>query len=341
MKQQSSQRGFTLIEIMIVLTISAIMLLGVAKIFDITKRGYFATELQTRMQENARLAMYFISRDFRQAGLMGCRNGLAASAGSPLGTENLLVTTSTASHEDNFLTGSGASTQLNIVTAERVTASPSAWVPSGAIAGTDAITIRGAFSPGRLTTATASGTSISINNSDGFFIPATGTTLDRLLITDCRQLSIGGVATAATNSVTLGTALTGIYPVGSEVFKLDTAVYFIQNNAAGIPGLRRRLSDSPAQEIIEGVENMRILFGQDTNNDARPDEFLPANDAGLNMNNVVALRVAILVRALRNDVDGAFAQSYDLLGTTLNFNDDIRRDVYTMTISFRNSVVGI
>lgn len=331
------QRGFTLIEILIVLTISAIMLLGIAKIFDITKRGYIATESQSRMQENARLALYLINRDFRQAGLMGCRSGLSVRAGSVLGTENLL----TSSHENNFFSGSGSTTTLNSVVSERVTSSPSSWVPSNTIVGTDVITIRGAFSAGRLTTASAAGTNIPLDNSDGFFTTPVGSTFDRLLITDCQKVSAVKVDAAATAAVTANANLMATYPTGSEVFKLDTAVYFIRNDG-GVPSLWRKLNTSPANVLVEGVENLRLLFGQDTNDDARPDRFVAAGTAGLDMNQVVALRIAILVRSLRNDVDlGAHTQSPDLLGSTLTFNDALRRDVYTMTISFRNSVIGI
>ncbi|MDO9240573.1 MAG: prepilin-type N-terminal cleavage/methylation domain-containing protein, partial [Methylicorpusculum sp.] len=66
------QSGMTLVEIMISLLIGAILLGGVLQIFISTKQTYRMQEGLSRLQENARFAMEFLTFDIRMAGYQGC-----------------------------------------------------------------------------------------------------------------------------------------------------------------------------------------------------------------------------------------------------------------------------
>lgn len=62
------QRGLTLIEIMVALLIGIFLLAGVIQIFIANRQTYRVQENLSRMQENGRFAMYYLSRYIRLAG---------------------------------------------------------------------------------------------------------------------------------------------------------------------------------------------------------------------------------------------------------------------------------
>ena len=73
--------------------------------------------------------------------------------------------------------------------------------------------------------------------------------------------------------------------------------YSINNGTGGQPSLFQN-NNGNNQELIEGIEDMQILYGEDTNNDSTPDYYVPAGTAGLTMNQVVSVRVTLTARTL-------------------------------------------
>jgi len=69
----------TLIEIMIALLIGAFLLGGVLQIFVSSKQTNRMQENLSRLQENGRFAMNFLTRDIRMAGYWGCHSGPSPS----------------------------------------------------------------------------------------------------------------------------------------------------------------------------------------------------------------------------------------------------------------------
>ncbi len=64
----STQRGFTLVELMVAMTIGLFISAGVISLFVETKQSYRANDGMARVQENGRFAIEYLSRDVRQAG---------------------------------------------------------------------------------------------------------------------------------------------------------------------------------------------------------------------------------------------------------------------------------
>lgn len=90
MKKKTYQAGMTLVEIMIALLIGAFLLGGVLQIFANSKKTYRMLEELSRLQENGRFGMDFLSRDIRMAGFWGCMipadediAGTEGSSGAP------------------------------------------------------------------------------------------------------------------------------------------------------------------------------------------------------------------------------------------------------------------
>jgi len=68
----NKQRGVSLVELMVSITIGLILIAGVLSIFMSSKVTYFANEKTARLQENGRVALDLLMHDVRSAGYMGC-----------------------------------------------------------------------------------------------------------------------------------------------------------------------------------------------------------------------------------------------------------------------------
>lgn len=91
------------------------------------------------------------------------------------------------------------------------------------------------------------------------------------------------------------------------------------------------------QVLISGVEFMRVLFGEDTNGDLNADRYVPASYPGLSFNNVVSIRVGLILRTTRTSSDVPDTATYNVLGTTYGPIGDLNiRRWITTTIKLRN-----
>lgn len=68
------QRGFTLVELMVAMAISAALMVGIVQVFMSSKATYRVVDNLSRIQENGRFAMDSVSFDVRMAGYRGCRS---------------------------------------------------------------------------------------------------------------------------------------------------------------------------------------------------------------------------------------------------------------------------
>src|SRR5690242_20585069 len=70
-----SAKGFTLVELMIALTLGLVVVGSVISVMLANKRTYRSNEALSQIQESARTAFELLARDARQAGVNGCDNG--------------------------------------------------------------------------------------------------------------------------------------------------------------------------------------------------------------------------------------------------------------------------
>ncbi len=102
---------------------------------------------------------------------------------------------------------------------------------------------------------------------------------------------------------------------------LSTITYSVQTGASGQPALFKN-DGATTRELVEGIENMQILYGADTNIDSSPNYYVPAGTVGLSMAQVVSIRITLTVRT----IDGNLTTTGD---------GRIRRN-FTSTIALRN-----
>lgn len=378
-KQQHflQQRGMSLIELMVSLALSATLMAGVVGVFVTMFQTDRSQESVSRIQESGRFAVNFLSQDLRMAGYLGCSSAL-----DPTEINNTLDGPPPSFQPDRPIQGWEADNSdpgviNNSVANEAVgnTAS-TGWSTSGgnvldstrALPGTDIFRIWGAdpaVEAAIVNITPGANTNVRITNNV--------TILDGeiLLLSDCEVADwvqacsstvIGG--TPATLQLTLSgscdpgniPSLTLLSDVGADVLRLSGTTYYVgkrDNVATNAPALFRRtlgttgVAGTP-EELVEGVEDMQILYGENTNDDnnSAADRFLPADQVS-NWDNVVSIRISLLVQSLEDNLVSA-PQSYTFNGVIYNGAsgnganppDRRLRRVFTTTINLRNVTLG-
>jgi type IV pilus assembly protein PilW len=89
-------------------------------------------------------------------------------------------------------------------------------------------------------------------------------------------------------------------------------------------------------DLVEGIENMQILYGVDTSSDGAPNYYVPANNVtNPNWPKVVSIRISLLAATLDDNLTTQ-PQPYTYNGTTTTPTDRKIRRVFTSTIALRN-----
>ncbi len=324
---KSHQRGLTLVEILVALTIGTILLAGIIQILISTRDTYHNTDVTSRMQENARFAIEMLTRDLRMADFWGCANFSKMT--------NLL--NNAGNNYVNFGNG-GLAGRDNV-----------------GMNGSDTITVRGAFGEGHDLQPP-----FMVNTTDTIAIPANSGVQagDFVLVGDCTRADVFQVSGFSTSGgldrlshltgvgtpgninpggcTTTGNThcLSKAYGNHARLYPAHEVVYSIAPGASGEPALFRTETGVGAREIADGIENMQILYGEDTNADKVADYYVPAGSVS-NMGRVVSVRISLLVRSYLDNVTSQ-PQTYRFNGTQVVANDRRLRQVYTTTITLRN-----
>jgi type IV pilus assembly protein PilW len=338
------QIGMTLIEIMIALLLGAFLLGGVIKIFVNAKQTYGMQEGLSRLQENSRYALEILSKDLRLSGFQGC---ISITDLTPTNTAAAPIIAPTPA---SILVGYNGS-EASPATTTWSPALPAALsgLATPVTPGTDVITVVYGESCGGYLTAniTTANPDVQIPSSNTCGI-AVG---DPILISSCTNADLFR-ATAVTPStaanptrITTGASLPATcatppcYKIGSEVFAYRAYSYLIRPGTNGEPSLFRfdnakaESSTNPI-EILEGIENLQILYGEDTDADGVANQYKTAASV-TDITDVASVRISILARTSENLASQTL--TYDYNGTTgINPGDRRIRRVFNATLAVRN-----
>jgi len=95
------------------------------------------------------------------------------------------------------------------------------------------------------------------------------------------------------------------------------------------------------QLLVDGIENMQVLFGVDSTSNFVADMYVPASTVAANGDwpQVVSVRLALLVSSIDRATNFTDNTVYNLLGTNIGpVGDNLRRQVFTTTVAFRNQL---
>jgi type IV pilus assembly protein PilW len=357
-------RGFTVVELMIAMTLGLILLAGILSVLYSSKITYTENERTARLQEYARAGIDMILKDMRSGGFFGCRYaGAVEPATSPLArnfTTNLANPTNVMWNFGRAIEGfdaDGASWDPALA--------PSSFIPSGNPTPeptSDIVAIRTVRSNAPQFTATAvpligATTPISVTKLTTETVVARNTYVasdcEKAVVFAATAVTSGGLGTTsatiafdataggALDPVNAVTTLPGLSAVRTTVTPVDTIVYYVAPSAdlAG-PALWRRVGRRAPEELIEGVENLQIEFGIDTDADLLADDYVEA-PAVTNWTAVVAARIAVLMRSPEETGTEVDTASYRVLGETIVAPGDRRqRLVFSTTANLRNRTPG-
>ena len=135
--------------------------------------------------------------------------------------------------------------------------------------------------------------------------------------------------------------VTPVYADGEQYAK---NMYFIQNNALVCRTLAEDDSTLAEAAIIPGVENIQLLYGEDTNaadGVTNATKYVTAGNV-VNWNDVVSVKLGVLVNSQTDIAISNDEVAYGLQGQTqiAAANDHMRRRAYASTVVVRNRMQG-
>ena len=219
------------------------------------------------------------------------------------------------------------------------------WSPTGSsekldqlAAESDAVTVRFANPSQQLVlTQAANTTDIPLSGGSGY---RTG---DVLVISDCDHAEVFQV-TAISGGNIVPNALDNSY-ARAQLAPLWAARYFVgPSNLNGIPTLKRQILQgggaTTSEELAQGVENLQLLYGEDTDRDGVPDVYRYANTVS-DWSRVISIQVGLLLRSLESYGTGTERDTvkHQILDFVFDDPDDERfqRKVMSYTVVLRNT----
>jgi type IV pilus assembly protein PilW len=141
-----------------------------------------------------------------------------------------------------------------------------------------------------------------------------------------------------TDTITLKGAFTTT-PTGTcSTSVVTTAAYYTDPSSTIAYKINGGVLQKNTSDLIEGIENMQILYGADIDADGTANYYVPAGTAGLIMEQVVSIRISLLVRSIDDNLTTQpLAYNYPLPNSPATTPTDRRiRRVFTSTIAVRN-----
>ena len=332
------QKGFSLVELMVSITIGLILLAGVLSIFFSSRVTFSTNERTARLQENGRVALDLVTHDIRSAGYQGCARGVQFN--NALTTPTSLLWNYIFPVQGYENSGSGTFTP-----ALGVTLTPTAVNDS------DVIVVRAATRDGHSTRLEAN--MAATNSTLTLFNTGTLAAGNVYMISDCNAVdvfyatawdNVAGVMSHASPGGTPGNSNANfgyLYQTGARVVPLQTIIYYVGIDATtGEPALYRRIGTAASQLLIEGVQALQISYGEDTDNDRIANFYRSATDV-TNWNNIISVNLSMLIRSEQWGTN-TDPKSYTMLavavgGKTLGpYNDRRQRMMFTTTAALRN-----
>lgn len=307
-----AQRGFNLVELMVAMTIGLFLIGGVGYLFIGSKQSFNSMDALGMMQENARYAFEHMGKDIRMAGF----NGISRSSSSVAS----VVT-------DTYPPSDAIKRVADLYNRVSPTPTNSAYGPLRGYeqsqvsfetpnANTDALVVVRADSDHAFTLSadpTTTSPVYAINcPAEGIPLPKQGELFVVADMTRSQLVQLGantstGSSCSGTWNVDVGSisGFTGGW-ASRVLYRLNGVMYFIENEDSGEPALKKLMlttaSNAPStteQPMLEGVKDMQIMYGEDTNNNGNVNGYYDAT-AVTDWSKVLSVRVTLTLTSLTN-----------------------------------------
>ncbi len=287
------QRGLSLIELMVAITISLLLLAGVLQIMLGSKQTYNVQDGMARLQENARYALDRISQDISQSGYLGCVN--SAEQGI---VDNNLTDQGTSYNFGSAIFGQD-NTGVGTTDILIVRHGSSGGIPL--LSGTDRI----------VRDMTVDSTNPNYGNLSIYDIMVVGDcagvavsmitnnpkTSGGLIKRDPSIVATSGPNIGQSNKPDVDARVIRPDPLSPPtVMKVTSTTYLIDASANGNGNSLYVNSNAAANEIVQGVEDFQVLYGVNDDTDLGADRYVTANNVtngGRTWNDVVSARITL------------------------------------------------
>lgn len=291
--------GYTLVELLIAMTLGVFLLAGVFQINQANQKGKYLQESIEQTQKNGRFAIDNISYAVKTAGYSGFYGSLST------GVENLLNTPADIKWDiSRPITGynnvSGGDNIMGI---------------TGFIPNTDVLLLKGM---------NGNVSSVVTNANSSTLVAATNsafTTGDIVVVTDPDQASLFQVSSinvnATTSTLTLAAGAGGpgnsallknSFNSVAEIGKYDIQMFYIKNGRNGSPALFKAILwnnggaiQLQENELASDIRNMQINYGIDTNNNQKINIYEDAS-AVANWRQLVSINIVLLANSDKNNI---------------------------------------
>ncbi|MBY0544899.1 MAG: PilW family protein [Gammaproteobacteria bacterium] len=288
---QILSRGFSLLEIMISLSLSLFIFMGVYEVFNSVKQSYDYIQGLAIIGENGQLATYFLMRDLAQAGYAGCRK---ISADFPF--------------MDHNNTGVSAETLVHGYTQQTLLSTESSikknMVPDSSVVSVQFMSSKTAY----LNQPVKAGASwLSVDNSDLF---KDG---DSVLMANCLKADLIKLVSVGNNSVQANVKLNHYLP-GSLVGKWQDEWFYVAKTGRfnsmkqPITALYVHPLSGRDEELVEYVSDMHAQYGY--LNSSRQLHFVPASQVA-DWSTIKAIRILLLLNSGDNILSTKQAVVFD------------------------------
>jgi type IV pilus assembly protein PilW len=334
--RSAAQGGFTIVELMISITISVMVLAGLVTLFANNSRTRTELERANQQSENGRYALQILTSDLGNAGYFATFNptSLATPAAKPdaCATTVAALTAALPMAIQGYDEGASAPTCLLDVKV-----------------GTDIIVTR------RASTCAVGATGCDAAASGSVYFQAS-TCNSTTELRSGNTAMFYAVDSVVANLTRHSRNCTAIAPY----YTLRTHIYFIANNdksGDGIPTLKRAElipGDFVIVPLVEGIESLQLEYGVDTASPntgspavytANPDTYLACvvADCMKHWRNTVAVKIHVLARNKTISPEHVESKTYNLgltaagLARTAGpFTDKYKRHVYSSVVRLNN-----
>jgi len=311
------QKGFSLLELMISLTIGLVLLAGVLSVFVGMKTTNSQTSSQGALQENGRFALTVLTDDLLREGFWG-------DMSDQLNTSALTAIPALAGQD---CVGGGLNNATfpvavghfrSLWSATAVNANAMGCINNAKL-DSDVLQIKRVLSRPIVGNTDNTQYFLNSNTSSGALF-----------------VGVGGGVPPAINNGQIWQYQHHVYYVRDEVQGATTVPVLMQGVLSVTKGMR-------FASLIEGVEMVRYLFGVDTTGDGAVNAYIPTNMMTSPMwdksgnNNILSIKIFVLVRNILPDNSYSNTKTYQVGDFVFVANDNYRRLLLTTTVSSYNA----
>ena len=333
------QSGVSLVELMVAMLLGLVLSLMLGYAYLAHHRTGQAGEASSSLQQNGRMAFELLGREVKMAGFSGC--GYASQSNAINGGGGVVSQSTPVMGYDDKAPGDIPAT----VASRRL---------RGDVLG---VSLVDADHELRVESHNPNSAQFKVNGAhdikDG----------EVLMANDCRHAAVFQVSNANDSNLTIvhntgssvepGNCSKYLRPATTEgdcstntaydfsnarLYRLRNAYYYIGRNPYGEPALYRQATAGGAEELVEGVEDLQIVYGVDTDRDGSVDAYRTAATlSGTDWTLVRAVRIELLLKSAQGRALTESPQRYRFDGAEVLASDRLLRRVVSATVAIRNA----